>query len=840
MRRFAFNGGLLSPEMDCRPDVDGYHRGCRVLTNFDVSQMGGIKRRRGMRPLAKAYEGESRLLPFHYGETVNFLVEVSHDRLRVLDDAAQAVMQDGAAVEFPLEVGDLRGLRFTQRNAWMILTAESMPPQLLKVDDAGRWSLVPFPFSHVPWNTTDGREGTVTVEQDGDGYRVQLAEGEPARDGDLLRVSYWTETQEVHYPSRNARANMLVVQPAAPGRTSGLSSGLGTIAVGRKVAVVEEVAFQNWIFSGETQLAQTDMIPGLDLPGFYSDKFTQAPGDEGFDDLDPVWVLPKKTYVAKSGEKIRIAMGYWSLYTCIKAFNPASDLVPGKTSPADYPAHFVSGIAMGKAVTCRGSWRFLCSGTWYGTYEVRRNYKSSAVSADWETRGTSISPTGTPTNNILVGDEQNDECWLRLFLTRVRCVGGNIAAAWPTDTCDNKLIVSSYLHDMLLRCHVEGEEQLTIRYTREDAVLPPWTGTIESKNWSWAAFSTRYGYPRVCAVYGNRLVFAATREQPQTLWMSRADDLVNFLRGDTDAAAIQLTMNTASQSPICWLMAKDNRLYVGSVSAEWSVATGNAAAITPSNARLESHGNVGSTFMPALMATDKVLFVERGAGRVWEFAYNYEVQSYQSKDLSAFAAHIGAEHGGFVEGDFLRKPDARAVFVLGDGRMALMTYNSMHQVNAWCLYETREGDRVEHCCVLPKGDAQDALYLIAARTDVNTETGYAETVRWIEVIDAESPYVDAGRLDYTSAMVTNALDVPERPVQQQAAGAVLVRFGSAEPYEGIEVSCDGRVWSKPDVVDILTRQDWVSLIASATWRYEKVVGIRVSGDRGLHVLAISG
>lgn len=838
MRRFAFNGGLMAPAMDCRPDVDGYHRGCRVLTNFDVSTLGGISRRRGMRRLAAAYEKESRLLPFHYAETVNYLVEVSGTKLRVLDTAARPVVQDGAPVEFPLAVGDLAGLRFTQRNAWLILTGDTMPPTLLKVDDAGRWSLEPYKFEHVPWNTTDERDEAVTMQQTADGYSVRLAAGEPAMDGDLLRVSFWTGTQEAQLDGKTAREGIRAVAPAAAGEMSHLTAAMPAFAVGDRVALVEEVAFQNWIFSGTSQLDVQDIVPGLDQPAYYTNKFTQAPGSKGFDSVTPHWKLPRVTYQPNTGTKVKIATGYWHLYTCIKAFNPAVDLVEGKVSPADYPSHFLSGIPMGEALPCRGTWKFMCSGTWYGAYEVRRNAKTAALNGEWETRGTSFSPVGAPMNNLLAGDEQ-EECYMRLFLTRVRCMGDDIADAWPPDTCENKLAVASYKHDMLLRCHVAGDEgALTISYTREDTIAPEWAGEVVSYDWSWAAFSKRFGFPRVAAVYGNRLVFAGTREQPQTLWISRADDLTNFLRGDTDAAAIQLTMNTASQAPICWLLAKDNRLYVGTDSAEWSVATGNAAAITPANARLESHGHVGAAYMPAIPATDKVLFVERGAGRVWEFAYNYEVQSYQSKDLTVFADHIGAEHGGFTEGSFIRKPDARAVFVLGDGRMALMTYNSMHEVNAWCLYETQEGDRVEHCTVLPQGERQDALYVLTARRKLNTQTGLYEVTRWIEVMDAESEYADGDGLDYTSTMLTNALDDPNRPVLQQKKGEILVRFGSGTPWAGIEVSCDGVVWSKPDRHGD-TPTNWDALPSMADWDYERLVGIRVRGNRGLRVLAIS-
>lgn len=830
----------MSPAMDCRPDVDGYHRGCRVLMNFDVSTMGGIKRRRGMRTLTKAYSQASRLLPFHYGEAVNYLVEVSGTKLRVLDTAANPVIQDGLPVEFPLVVKDLRGLRFTQRNAWLILTESNMPPQLLKVDDAGRWSLTALDFTHVPWNTTDVRDGALTVVQTAEGYNVRLVPGEQAVDGDLLRVSFWTGTAEGSLTSEKARDGLRVVPPEAAGETSALDASMAAFAVGDTLALVEEVSSDNWLFCGMSQLSSTDIVPGLDLPAYYVDKWTRAPGSKGFESVNPHWTMPIQTYVVK-GAKLKIATGYWHLYTCIKAFDPSRHMREGKTSPADYPSHFVRGIALGEALPCRGAWKFMCSGTWHGAYEVRRHYETAALDGAWETRGVSFSPVGTPMNNMLAGDERNEECYLRLFLTKVRCIGPDISAAWPADTCENRLVVESYKHDMLLRCHVEGAEQLAISYSREDKIEPAWAGELTSNDWSWAAFSKRFGYPRVAMVYGNRLVFAGTNEQPQTLWMSRADDLTNFLRGDTDAAAIQLTMNTASQAPICWLMAKDNRLYVGSDSAEWSVGTGNYSAVTPSNARLENHGNVGSSAMPALLATDRVLFVERGAGRVWEFAYNYEVQAYQSKDLTVFADNIGAEHGGFVEGCFVRKPDARAVFVLGDGRMALMTYNSMHEVNAWSLYETHEGDRVEHCTALPKGEASDALYVLTERRKLNKETGLWETSRWIEVIDEASAYVDADGLDYMSTVLTNALDSVERPVKQQKGGTVLVRFGSETPYEGVQISIDGQTWSNPDRgKGCNTPVEWDELVSAPDWKYEKLVGIRVCGNRGLHILAIGG
>lgn len=51
----------------------------------------------------------------------------------------------------------------------------------------------------------------------------------------------------------------------------------------------------------------------------------------------------------------------------------------------------------------------------------------------------------------------------------------------------------------------------------------------ESLMWSFAAFRGVYGFPSLVDVFQQRLVLAATQAQPQTVWLSKTDDL-NSLR----------------------------------------------------------------------------------------------------------------------------------------------------------------------------------------------------------------------------------------------------------------------------------------------------------------------
>ena len=348
----------------------------------------------------------------------------------------------------------------------------------------------------------------------------------------------------------------------------------------------------------------------------------------------------------------------------------------------------------------------------------------------------------------------------------------------------------------------------------------------ESLMWSFAAFRGVYGFPSLVDVFQQRLVLAATQAQPQTVWLSKTDDLNSFEVGKQDDSALALTLSTTTQNRICWLMAQSSRLLLGTADAEWAVS-GGQGVMTYANARVDNHGFVGSSDVPALMATDKVLYVERGGGRVYQYGYDYESDGFVSRDLTVFADHVLADGGGCLGVAFVRKPEPRAVFVRRDGALALMTYNSMHQVHAWHRYTT---DGVfEGVAVLPNGDQADLLFALVSREDG----------RFIEVLAPGNEFQDPGGRDFVSVLETNALISLEAAGRRQHSGGVMFFFGSDALVDGVEVSIDGTRW---DVLDrspssFLTR-GWHSLVADGCWNYDSMVGIRVSGNRDFNLLAI--
>lgn len=350
--------------------------------------------------------------------------------------------------------------------------------------------------------------------------------------------------------------------------------------------------------------------------------------------------------------------------------------------------------------------------------------------------------------------------------------------------------------------------------------VPP---SCESLMWSFAAFRGVYGFPSLVDVFQQRLVLASTVAQPQTVWLSKTDDLNSFEVGKQDDSALALTLSTTTQNRICWLMAQSSRLLLGTADAEW-IVSGGQGIMTPSNARADNHGFVGSSDVPALMATDKVLYLERGGGRVYQYGYDYESDGYVSRDLTVFADHVLTDGGGCRDIAFIRKPEPRAVFVRRDGQLALMTYNSMHQVHAWHRYTT--DGTFEGVAALPNGNKEDLLFALVVRDDG----------RFVEVLAPDNEFQDPDGRDYVSTLVTCSL-TPPRDARKSHGAQVMMCLHSESPVDGVKVSSDGDTWSELDRYGLIPA-GWNTLVSDGDWDFDVCGGVQVTGVRGFELLAL--
>ena len=243
--------------------------------------------------------------------------------------------------------------------------------------------------------------------------------------------------------------------------------------------------------------------------------------------------------------------------------------------------------------------------------------------------------------------------------------------------------------------------------------------TLEEETWD----GTR-GYPRAVGVFQDRLCFGGTVAQPQTLWLSETGIFDGFGVGTGDDDSIEVTLSASAPSEINW-MAVGRNLILGTSNAEHTVDGGSTgASITPSSIRQEPRSYKGSEPQIPLVVGSEVIFIQASERKIRSFRYDFNIDGYQSEDLTFLAEHITA--GVVKEIAYAQEPDSQVFAVLDDGTMVVGTYLREQEVIGWTTYTT-DGS-FENVQTITNGTV-DEVWVVVKRTIDGS------TVRYIEKFD---------------------------------------------------------------------------------------------------------
>ena len=195
---------------------------------------------------------------------------------------------------------------------------------------------------------------------------------------------------------------------------------------------------------------------------------------------------------------------------------------------------------------------------------------------------------------------------------------------------------------------------------------------VADDEWALGAFSPRTGYPRAVAFYEQRLTFAGTDEQPQTVYFSVSGDFENFTAGTDDDSALVYTLGS-NQVNVIRFLSSSRSLLVGTSGGEFVVRAGGAdEPITPKNVQIKQQSAFGSANVQPLQCGNAVLFLQRASRKIRELVYDFDTDGYIAPDLSILAEH--ATEGGVKEMAYGQEPDSVAWMVRNDGVLLGMTY----------------------------------------------------------------------------------------------------------------------------------------------------------------------
>ena len=310
--------------------------------------------------------------------------------------------------------------------------------------------------------------------------------------------------------------------------------------------------------------------------------------------------------------------------------------------------------------------------------------------------------------------------------------------------------------------------------------------TGSTTDFALGSFSDTTGYPSCVTFFEQRLVFAATTVQPQTLFFSRSADYENFddkyheTVADDDAIVYTIASN---QVNAIRFMTATRTLIIGTAGGEFAVnGAGVGEAITPTNILINKQSNHGSANVDGIAVGNATLFLQRAKRKIRELAFNFDVDGYVAPDLTILAEHI--TESGITQMAYQEEPNSIIWCVRADGQLLGFTYQREQQVTAWHRHiiggAFGSGNAVvESVEVLPTDDSEYQVWVIVKRTINGATKRYVEylhDLNFDETDDTSFNYLDS-QLAYDGSATTTISGLSHLEGQEVA----ILADGSTHP-----------------------------------------------------------
>lgn len=234
-----------------------------------------------------------------------------------------------------------------------------------------------------------------------------------------------------------------------------------------------------------------------------------------------------------------------------------------------------------------------------------------------------------------------------------------------------------------------------------------------TKRWSEGAFSAERGFPKAVAFYEQRLYFAGTDHQPQTIFGSKSADFENMTSGTEDDSAVTFTIASDQVNVIKHLLPA-RFLQILTTSAEFTLSGGQGTQpVTPTNVNVLRETTFGTSDIKPLRAGNSTILIQKGQEKVKEITFDLDTDGLLGIDLSVLADHI--VRGGVSDMVWQQEPELILWFVHTDGRLIGLTYDRANGAVGWHTHPLGGTATVESITAVPDG-SEDTVYMSVKRT----------------------------------------------------------------------------------------------------------------------------
>lgn len=736
----SFAAGEISPYVANRVDLDKYKSALLTAQNLVIRPFGGCYRRQGSEFIGQVkYDDKpTALVAFNAGIDDAYLLEVGHQYIRIWEDGKYT----GTELSTPYDNVD--NLQFTQSADTMFICSGDYPIQCLQRTATG-WTFKEYEITEPYYDsetqavnketsfTTPG-EYTFTPQITGK-YTVEIigAGGGGAGTG-VQHYSYTyggdgqtaTGTIELQGGNGGSGEKKIIIDTLTAGQTYSVTVGAGGKGGKSQYSRRGDAQPTGGTDGGKSSFNNVEAKGGGG--GIASKPNGQNQSTKGKDGISYQGGAKGGTAgvckdIQKNPSQITDAKDGQNGYVRI-TFSGNNELKPSATSGNDVTITatkdtFTSGMVNShikltqqaenqserieiqassiteetKSIRVGKAWKITTHGTWKGkvtvyhsddnkTWQEYRSYKSNN-DQNFTESGTVTTPTWMKA--VAVTDADNGSGKLTVDFSR-----------------------NPYSND--------GTAKITEVVSPTEvktSVITDFANTDKTQVYALSSWNDDNGYPKMACFFQDRLVLAATKKEPYSIWMSRTGDYPNFGiekvdGGVTDDSAIKADLITRNGFEILHLVpAKD--LVILTTGNEWIIE--GSSVITPAKINPRPQTMRGSNSCPPQHIGNRIVHVQRSGKTVRDLGYQYDADNYNGDDLTLLATHLTEGHK-LVSSAYIQEPNSTLYYVRDDGVLLSLAFIKEQNVFAWSHQKT--DGKYKKVASIPNG-ASDVLYVTVER-----------------------------------------------------------------------------------------------------------------------------
>ncbi len=271
------------------------------------------------------------------------------------------------------------------------------------------------------------------------------------------------------------------------------------------------------------------------------------------------------------------------------------------------------------------------------------------------------------------------------------------------------------------------------------------------------------GYPSALTFFEQRMILAATKTDPQTIWGSQSGVITNLVTGTGDSDPFKFTPSAATSNIVH--LAAIKHILVETYDKELSIQGGIEKPLTPTNVQIKELAGYGChEKVKPLVVGGELLFVTRHGKKLRALSYAIEDDRFRAPDVSIVSGHL--TEGGIEQMAYTVEPIPMIWAVTTDGDLLTATFDRDQDVIAWAKHAT--DGAFKDVVVIPY-NGTDQVWVAVERT-VNYVTN-----TYVEVLDPSlnTDSAVAGEDSSGKATWTGLTHLEGKTVDIVADGAVM-------------------------------------------------------------------